>query len=144
MTASEKRKAGRIATNIPMVVESIGQPPIKLHPNLAKVYSRVSPNGDAKGEKFPATLRDLSTNGAFIVGDPLPLLARVAFSFELPDFGRIEAIGWTLWRRSDDCEIPCEGASPIVLAKGFGLLFEAIPLDARMAIHRMVKNTVAN
>jgi hypothetical protein len=143
MTSDEKRKAGRIATNIPMVVESIGQPAIELHPNLAEVYTRVSPTGD-KGEKFPATLRDLSTNGAFIVGDPLPLLSRVAFSFELPDFGRIEAIGWTLWRRSEDCEIPCEGAAPISLAKGFGLLFEAIPLDARLAIHRMVQGDVTN
>ncbi len=144
MKANEKRKAGRIAINIPVIVESIGQQPMKLHPNLAKVYSRVSPNGGIGGEKFPATLRDLSTNGAFIVGDPLPLLSRVAFSFELPDFGRIEAIGWTLWRRSDDCEIPCEGAPPIALAKGFGLLFEAIPLDARMAIHRLVKDNVTN
>jgi hypothetical protein len=78
------------------------------------------------------------------VGEPLPLLSRVAFSFELKDFGRIEAIGWTLWRRSEDCEIPCEGASPITLAKGFGILFEAIPLDARIAIHRMVQAEVVN
>jgi hypothetical protein len=143
MADNEKRKAGRIALNLPMLVESIGQPPMKLHPNLAKVYSRVSPNG-AKGEKFPVTLRDLSTNGAFVVGTPLPLLSRVAFSFELPDFGRIEAIGWTLWRRSEDCEIPCEGAEPFVLSQGFGLLFEAIPLDARMAIHRMVQKSITN
>lgn len=143
MTSNEKRKAGRIATNIPMVVESVGQPVMKLHPNLDKVYTRVSPNGGVT-DKFPGTLRDLSTNGAFIIGDPLPLLSRVAFSFELPDFGRIEAIGWTLWRRSEDCEIPCENAAPIALAKGFGVLFEAIPLDARLAIHRMVQGAVTN
>jgi hypothetical protein len=140
---TEKRKAGRIALNLPMLVESIGQPAMQLHPNLAKVYTRVSPVG-GEGEKFPATLRDLSTNGAFVVGDPLPLLSRVAFSFELPDFGRIEAIGWTLWRRSEDCEIPCEGARPIALPKGFGILFEAIPLDARIAIHRMAQAQVVN
>ncbi len=143
MTKNEKRRAGRIALNIPMVVESIGQPPMNLHPNLAKVYARVSPT-DSTSEKFPANLRDLSTNGAFVVGEPLPLLSRVAFSFELPDFGRIEAIGWTLWRRSADCEIPIEGKMPITLSKGFGILFEAIPLDARMAIHRMVQNSVTN
>jgi hypothetical protein len=143
MTQNEKRRAGRIALNIPMVVESIGQPAMQLHPNLAKVYARVSPP-EATSEKFPATLRDLSTNGAFVVGDPLPLLSRVAFSFELPDFGRLEAIGWTLWRRSDDCEIPIEGKMPITLDKGFGILFEAIPLDARMVIHRMVQSAVTN
>lgn len=143
MTSTEKRKAGRIALNLPMLVESIGQRAIDLHPNLAKVYTRVSPIG-GKMDKFPATLRDLSTNGAFVVGQPLPLLSRVAFSFELADFGRIEAIGWTLWRRSDDCEIPCEDASSIALPKGFGILFEAIPLDARLAIHRMVQEQVVN
>lgn len=143
MTSPEKRKAGRLALNLPMLVESIGQPPMQLHPNLAKVYTRVSPVS-GKGDKFPATLRDLSTNGAFVVGDPLPLLSRIAFSFELADFGRIEAIGWTLWRRSQDCEIPCEDANPIALPKGFGILFEAIPLDARLAIHRLVQAQVAN
>ena len=143
MTLTEKRSAGRIALNLPMLVESIGQPKMDLHPELAKVYSRVSPSL-AEGEKFPCTLRDLSTNGAFVVGEPLPLLSRVAFSFELESFGRIEAIGWTLWRRSDDCEIPCEGSSPIPLAKGFGILFEAIPLDARLAIHRLVQGQVTN
>lgn len=143
MTKNEKRQAGRVALNIPMVIEPIGQPAMDLHPNLAKVYTRVSPSVVA-GDKFPATLRDLSTNGAFVVGQPLPLLSRIAFSFELAGFGRVSAIGWTLWRRSEDCEIPCEGARPIVLPQGFGILFEAIPLEARIEIHRMVHNQVAN
>ena len=69
---------------------------------------------------------------------PLPLLARVQFAFELPDFGQVSVYGWTLWRRSDDCEIPREGEDPAVLPKGFGVLFEAIPLDARVHIHKLV------
>ncbi len=137
MSKSENRNAGRVALSAPMIVESIGQPDIKLHDNLAKVYSRVTPSA-AAGEKFPATLRDLSTNGAFVAGEALPLLSRVAFSFELDGFGRVEAIGWTLWRRSEACSVP-HGSSEVTLPAGFGILFEAIPLDARLAIHRLVQ-----
>ena len=108
-----------------------------LRPALASVYSRVNP--EASGDKFPGRLRDLSTNGAFVAGEALPLLSRIAFSFELEDFGRVEGIGWTMWRREDDCEIPRDGLEPARLPKGFGILFEAIPLDARLAIHRMVQ-----
>lgn len=137
MSKSENRKASRIALNTPMIVESIGQPEIALHENLEKVYSRVTPSEGA-GEKFPATLRDLSTNGAFVAGKALPLLSRIAVSFALDGFGRIEAIGWTLWRRSEDCKVP-HGESDVTLPAGFGILFEAIPLDARLAIHRLVQ-----
>ena len=77
MSERENRNATRIALNTPVVIESIGQTPIKLHPNLAEVYSRVEPSA-AAGDKFPGTLRDLSTNGAFVAGEALPLLSRIA------------------------------------------------------------------
>ena len=137
MSKSENRNASRIALNTPMVVESIGQTAMELHPALAKVYSRVEPSA-AAGDKFPATLRDLSTNGAFIAGEALPLLSRVAVSFELEGFGRVEAIGWTLWRRAEPCTVP-HGDDEVTLPAGFGMLFEAIPLDGRLAIHRLVQ-----
>ena len=44
------------------------------------------------GEKFPGVVRDLSTNGAFISGEPLPLLSRVAFTFPLEGFGQVEVL----------------------------------------------------
>jgi hypothetical protein len=137
------RRASRIALNIPVVIESIGQPQITLHESLKKVYERVdaAPAGDGK---VSATLRDLSTNGAFIAGEPMPLMSRVALSFEVPDFGRVEAIGWALWRRSDDCSIPREGGGNTDLPQGFGVLFEAVPLDARFAIHRLVQRKRQN
>lgn len=139
MTKTDQRNATRVALNAPILIESIGQPEITLHPALANVYTRVNP--EAKGSKFPGRLRDLSTNGAFVAGEALPLLSRIAFSFELPDFGRVEGIGWTMWRRAEDCEVPREGQDPAKLPKGFGILFEAIPLDARLAIHRTVQRT---
>jgi hypothetical protein len=134
---SEKRRARRIGVNIPTVVEVIDRPPIDLHPNLLKVYERVACNMEAAGKRFPGVIRDLSTNGVFITGHPLPLLSRTLFQFSLEGFGTVEALGWVLWRRSNDCELP-RGSGTITLPKGFGILLEAIPLDARLAIHEMV------
>jgi hypothetical protein len=113
-------------------------PGIDLHPNLAKVYQRVSSDKQRLGERLPTMVRDLSTNGAFLSGEPMPLLSRVACSFNLEGFGQIEAVGWTLWRRIEDCEVPKSDGSMFALPKGFGVLFEAIPLDARIAIHKLV------
>ena len=134
----DHRRALRIAVNIPTLIEPVGQPEVRLHENLAAVYQRVAATSDLVGEKFPGVLRDLSTNGAFIAGEPLPLLSRVAFTFPLDGFGQVEVLAWTLWRREDDCEIPRADGSMIELPKGFGVLFEAIPLDARLAINKIV------
>lgn len=134
----EKRRALRVQLNVPTVIEPIGQPDVALHENLEKVYRRVAASKDRIGEKIPGVVRDLSTNGAFISGEPLPLLSRVAFTFHLEGFGQIDALGWILWRRTEDCEIPRDGGDPAVLPKGFGVLFEAIPLDARLAIQKLV------
>ncbi len=135
---SEHRRAERARLAIPTLVEGIGQRELTLPPSLAAVYERVQPSRGDLGEKFPAVLRDLSTNGAFLSGLPLPLLSRVAFTFPLEGFGQVDVLGWTLWRRSADCEILIEGAEPIRLRAGFGVLFEAISLDARRAIADLV------
>jgi hypothetical protein len=136
---AERRHAPRVNVNIPTLVEVIGQREVQLHPNLAEVYERVQPNMDALGKKFPAAIKDLSTNGAFIAGVTLPLLSRVDFTFALPNFGQIEVLGWVMWRRSADCEVPqtMPGRS-LRLPQGFGVLFEAISLEARQAINQMV------
>ena len=142
--SSEKRRARRILLNVPALVEPIGMPDIRLHQNLVKVYQRVKPANDKVGTKIPGVIRDLSTNGAFIAGDPLPLLSRIACTFPLDGHGQVEVLGWTLWRRSDDCEVPRADGSSVKLAKGFGVLFEAIPLDARIAIHKLVDQASQN
>jgi hypothetical protein len=69
---SDARRAPRLIVNAPAVVESIGQASMQLHPNLAKVFRRVDADKSKIGTKFPAVVRDLSTNGAFISGAPLP------------------------------------------------------------------------
>lgn len=134
---SEARRAPRLVVNAPAVVESIGQGPMQLHPNLARVFRRVDADRSSIGTKFPALVRDLSTNGAFIAGQPLPLLSRVAIKFEVKGVGTVDAIGWVLWQRMDDCEVP-SAKGPTSLPKGFGVLFEAIPLETRAAIAQLV------
>ena len=135
---TEKRRAARIALNAPILVEAIGQPETPLHENLRKVYQRVKANTHHIGSRFPCILSDLSTNGAFISGSPLPLLSRVSFLFKLEGYGQVEAVGWTLWRREADCEVPRADGTIASLPMGFGVLFEAISVDARIAIHNLV------
>src|SRR4051794_1056341 len=134
---SDIRRAPRLVVNAPAVVESIGQGSMQLHPNLAKVFRRVDADRSSIGSKFPAVVRDLSTNGAFVSGAPLPLLSRVALKFDVKGIGTIDAVGWVLWQRMDDCELPGQGANT-TLPKGFGILFEAIPLETRAAIAALV------
>src|SRR5258706_11920086 len=136
--SSEARRAPRLVINAPCVIESIGQASMSLHPNLARVFRRVDADRSSIGTKFPAVVRDLSTNGAFISGAPLPLLARVAIKFELKSVGTIDAVGWVLWQRTEDCELPGAKTGSTKLPKGFGVLFEAIPMDTRAAIAALV------
>jgi len=90
------------------------------------------------GKRFPGVVRDLSTNGAFIAGEALPLMSRVAVRFDVEGAGAIDVIGWVLWRRDGDCEVPGASGDPLPLPRGIGILFEAIPLEARNAIARLV------
>jgi hypothetical protein len=133
----ELRRAARLVINAPAIVESIGQGTMQLHPNLAAVFRRVDAEPSTIGMRFPAVVRDLSTNGAFISGAPLPLLARVAVKFELKSIGAVDAVGWVLWQRASDCELPTPTGT-ITLPKGFGVLFESIPLEIRSAIAGLV------
>jgi hypothetical protein len=139
---SDARRAPRLVVNAPAVVESIGQSAVALHPNLAKVFRRVEADRSALGTKFPAVIRDLSTNGAFISGTALPLLSRVALKFDVKGVGTIDAIGWVLWQRTEECEVPANGTST-TLPKGFGVLFEAIPMETRTAIASLVQSLSA-
>ncbi len=139
MAQTERRRAPRLAVNIPTLVEKIGHRELHLHPGLAAVYERVHPNGENLGLKFPAAVHDLSANGCFVAGQAMPLLSRVALSFALPGFGQVEALGWVFWRRNGDVDIALDGdESALQLKAGFGVLFEAIPLEARLHIARMV------
>ncbi|MBA3459075.1 MAG: PilZ domain-containing protein [Deltaproteobacteria bacterium] len=134
---SDNRRAARLVVNSPAIVESIGQVPMTLHPNLAAVFKRVEADASTIGKRFPAVVRDLSTNGAFISGPTLPLLSRVAVKFDIRGLGSVDAVGWVLWQRTDDCELPSEHGM-VTLPKGIGVMFESIPLETRAAIATLV------
>jgi len=123
--------------NLPALIESIGQPDIALHPTVAAVYVRVEADRASVGTAGPGIVRDLSTNGAFLGCEPLPLLSRVRVAFELPQFGAIEAIGWVLWVRTRDCEIADALGEVVSLPRGIGILFEALSIEARLHISKM-------
>ena len=140
MSEREQRRAPRLVVSIPTVVEKTGARNVPLHPILVPIYERVQPDATDVGLKFPAAIRDLSANGCFVAGLPLPLMSRVGFTFPLQGFGQIEALGWVLWRRREDAEIPASNGhdKPILVKAGFGLLFEAISLEARNYIAKLV------
>ncbi len=135
----EHRRARRVAVNLPCVIESVGQPTVALHPAVEAVYRRVAPDTTSIGRIQPGFIRDLSTNGAFIGCEPLPLLARVRVGFELPAYGSVDAVGWVLWSRETDCEIPDALGDPVPLPRGIGVLFEAMPLEARQVVAKMAR-----
>ena len=134
---SEQRIAKRIIVNAPVQFANIAQSDPVLHPALAAVYSRVEASREHMGRQFSGTVRDVPTNGAFIVGPPLPLLSRISLSFALDGIGQLEGVGWVMWRRDADCSFETT-TGPAFFAAGFGVLFEAMPLDARAAIAALV------
>ena len=110
----------------------------QLHPALAAVYERVHADATDIGKRFSATLRDLSVNGAFVEGEPLPLLSRVAMVIAMPSFKPVDVVGWVLWRRTAACTVTRASGAPLTLGAGFGVVFEWISLEARIEIARRV------
>jgi hypothetical protein len=132
----ERRRAFRMRVNFATVVESIGAQDVPMPAALAAVYERVQPAEELIGKPMEFTLRDLSTNGAFLEGPAIPLMSRVRFQFELEGHGLVTAVGWTLWRRRATCMVPTDEGKTVELAPGVGVLFESLDLDARLEIAR--------
>ena len=109
------------------MVEVVGQPAIELPPNLAQGVQpgRVRPQRDRPA--LPGIVRDLSTNGAFVATEPVPLMSRLAMQFEY-DGQQIDALAWVLWQPQADCEVTGPSGT-VLLPRGIGLLFESIPLE---------------
>lgn len=131
----DQRQAARLRVEIPTLVEAIPANSQKLPTGLSAVYERVEPATDYLGKQTMFTVRDVSSNGAFLEGPPLALLSRIRFT--LP-FGTAEepvAIGWVMWRRTAPCIVDgVHGA--VKLEPGIGVLFESFPLDVRIEIAR--------
>jgi hypothetical protein len=132
------RREARIAVRWKAAIEKLAEREQRLPPELASVYQRVHADPTAIGSRHALTICDISMNGAFVAGEPLPLLSRVALVFEVPEFRTVESVGWVMWRRKEPCTIIRENGRPLELPPGFGVLFEWLPLEARLEIARRV------
>lgn len=134
----QRRRDARIEVSWNVACEKLPEMEQSLHPDLARVYERISADPTDIGKRFAGTVRDLSVNGCFVEGHPLPLLSRVAFVIEVPGFRTVEAVGWVLWRRKEICTVTRPTGAPVTLGPGFGVVFEWISLEARIEIARRV------
>src|SRR5580765_1129073 len=84
--ARQRRRDARIEVAWNVACEKLAEMEQNLHPDLSKVYERISADPTDIGKRFAGTVRDLSVNGCFVEGHPLPLLSRVAFVIDMPGF----------------------------------------------------------
>ena len=136
--ARQRRRDARIEVAWNVACEKLAALGQNLHPDLAKVYERISADPTDIGKRFNGTVRDLSVNGCFVEGHALPLLSRVAFIIDVPAFRSVEAVGWVLWRRKEICTVQRPSGAPVTLGPGFGVVFEWISLESRIEIARRV------
>ncbi|MEO6952745.1 MAG: PilZ domain-containing protein [Polyangia bacterium] len=134
----QRRRDARIEVAWNVACEKLAEMGQTLHPELAKVYERIAADNTDIGKRFAGTVRDLSVNGCFVEGHPLPLLSRVGFVIEVPSYRTVEAVGWVLWRRKEVCTVTRPNGAPITLGPGFGVVFEWISLESRIEIARRV------
>lgn len=133
-----QRREARIGVRWEVAVEVLGEREQKLPPGLADVYERVRAVDSEVGKRMQLDIRDVSMNGAFVEGEPLPLLSRVAMVFEVPEFRKVEAVGWVMWRRTAACTLTTDDGRTVELGAGFGVLFEWLSLEARLEIARRI------
>lgn len=124
----------RLYFDIPITWEVLPAQTINMPDELSRVFQRVHPAEEGAGKKIDGRLRDLSSTGAFITGTPPPLLARIGLVFGIPGYSKVEAIGWVLWRRTEDVVVEDKP-----LEAGFGILFEYLQPEARLHIDRLVR-----
>jgi hypothetical protein len=132
------RREARMGVSWKVAVEKLGERDQKLSPELAAVYERVKADPTAVGSRHQLTIKDVSMNGAFVEGESMPLLSRVAMIFDMPNYRKVEAVGWVMWRRKEPCTITREDGEKLTLGPGFGVLFEWLSLESRLEIARRI------
>ena len=134
---AERRRAVRVQVRIPAMVEVLGSQPARFDPD----YESLAVPNEFAGRRFEGMILDLSVNGARIMAPIIPaVMSRVSLSFDVPGFGNTLAACLVMWRRTTPAisvpplageaqETPTQG--------GFGVLFEAFDLLARLAISQL-------
>lgn len=131
-----------VELSLPVVLRKLPAAEVAAPPEVARVLERVQPDDAEVGRRWPGVITSLTSHGAFVHGEPPPLLARVLLIFVLPGHGHVQAIGWTLWRRTADARVKSDGGA-VVVPRGFGVIFEWLPEGARAAIDGMMRGEPA-
>ncbi|WP_375772619.1 PilZ domain-containing protein [Archangium gephyra] len=128
----ERRRSQRIAVNLEVefsVTDDAPRSVLQADPKDDQI-ERVTFPTDGAGEFYEARILDLSVNGARLSSRMQPaLLSRLGLSFSFAEFKHVQATALVMWRTA--------GASPEG-EYGFGVLFEAIPVDVRVSIHKAI------
>jgi hypothetical protein len=136
MRPSERRRAARVQVEIRATVEVLGARPARFDPD----YECLTIPNDLAGQRFSATIVDLSMNGARLTSTVIPaLMSRISLFFEVPGHGSTLGACLVMWRRATPSAPPPSGdwrgeASHL---PGFGVLFEALDISARQAIGQL-------
>lgn len=142
MRSSEKMRVARqLELEIEVNVEVIGRPSQQLSPAPTALPTDevVEIPSQMLGKRFRGVLSNLTPTGAAVGTDTiLPLMSRVALTFQLEGGISATALGIVMWRRTEEVMVPREGLPPLKLKPGFGVLFEALPDDTRAAISDLI------
>ena len=132
---AQQRNAPRLYLKVPVEFEVLPAREMNLTPEMEKVFESVTPASEGSGLPRRGRIYDISSTGAFIVSaeELPPILSRVFMKFDLPGHARVQAVGWVLWRRT--ARVKTEDR---VLERGFGVLFEYIPIETRIHIERLI------
>ena len=102
-------------------------------PQLAQdetTEERIPIDSSLAGVRGEGKVVEISQNGAFIDGDPNPpVLSRLALELDVPGFGPATVIALVMWRRTVARVVGGQA-----LPAGFGVLFEAVHIKARLGI----------
>ena len=114
------RRAPRIEVRLPAKLFLLQGKSTGVAPALSPTMNR----------RFYGDIIDISMNGAFIACEPLPVMSRFLLAFPLPTYGTVKGVGLCTWGRATG-----DGTG----RAGMGILFEHIPLAARIAIDSLAR-----
>jgi hypothetical protein len=128
----ERRRSKRIAVNVDVQISVMDDVPgsvLQADPADDKI-ERVVFATEGAGEFFDAQMVDLSVNGARLMSETQPpLLSRVSLAFSFGELRHVHATALVMWRTT----VPSSQGQ-----YSFGVLFEAMPVDVRVGIHKAV------
>ncbi|MGA2447236.1 MAG: PilZ domain-containing protein [Polyangiaceae bacterium] len=139
----DRRRAVRIAVDIPATVEILGRQNVGA--SMDPGYEAFPVPNPTVSRRVEGVLRDLSVDGAQLaVPVAPPLLSRLSLSFVLPGYGVALAMCVVRWRRDAQAAAPDAGLEGPPAMATCGVLFEAVDLAVRRTIATLVDRAVAD